>query len=190
MVTYLSETFVWCRFTMVWCPPTQCMLWTWSASCPGSGTPATKNWSRTTCTGSASLRKTACSSAENHWHRTEYELWIWSGTKHKIIPTWKCDGEQCVQKTEFLFYNTWKITAPLHKTTKHEWNMMKESSWTVDTKWAVSSSQQPIADKLALLLLYFCQFHQPIWQTTNRHLELLLYCESLIWWKKLKMFGI
>lgn len=55
---------------------------------------------------------------------------------------------------------------------------MKQSSWTVDTEWAVSLSHQPIAGKLVLLLLYFCQFHQPFWQATYHHLELMLYSES------------
>lgn len=62
----------------------------------------------------------------------------------KIIPTWKCAGEQCVQKTEFLFNNTWKITGPLHKKTKREWSKMKQKQ--LDSGHRVGSQLQPQAN--------------------------------------------
>lgn len=79
------ESFAWCRFTVVWCPPTPCMPWTWSASSPGSGTRATKNWSKTTCTGNALPQRKACSSAESCLQLRDWQLRI-RETSSKIIP--------------------------------------------------------------------------------------------------------
>lgn len=70
----------------------------------------------------------------------------------------------------------WKSLPPLHKNDK-AW-VERDETKQLDSgqlEWAVSLSLQPVAGKLALLLLYFCLFNQRVWQSTNHHLELLLY---------------
>lgn len=58
------------RFIEAWCPPTRCTPSTWSASWLSSGTPAMKNWSRTTSTDRGWLVRRACWSAERLRHKT------------------------------------------------------------------------------------------------------------------------